>query len=150
MHYSVKDKDNLASVNQWSGGDYNNNTAGLSGTLTAEVSSDYSTNGDKSFKITSSGSDYAYCGLFTSSSQFSNGDSVTGSIKILNNSGSSVTLRLLQIEGNAYQNVTVPSSDTIQTVSVSHTLTADSSVSLRIVSYALITVYVDDICFIKN
>ena len=53
IQYSIKDNENLATHNIWSGGDYLNNTTGLwviNGV--SEASSEYQYNGDKSFKMT--------------------------------------------------------------------------------------------------
>lgn len=54
IKYSVKDKNNLLSHNQWSGGDYNPNLIEISNGNGVEtiISDEYSYNGDHSFKIT--------------------------------------------------------------------------------------------------
>ena len=55
MHrYFVKDKNNLASFNQWSGGQYQNNTDGFTVVMggSLSVSREYSTIGETSIKST--------------------------------------------------------------------------------------------------
>lgn len=116
--------------------------------MTTESSTDYSVIGERSIKITSNNSDYTYINLPNITGE--NGDSFTGSMKVLNNTGQSISLRLVQNEGGTYTSVTIPSSADFQSVSISNTLTADSGIYLKLITYASGVLYIDSISLIKS
>ena len=95
----VKDKNNLASHNLWSGGEYTNTTSGL--TLSAAqgiVSNEWATNHNASFKITNT-SDTSYITLWNSMEYSLENKSLQVSID-QNITTSSFHLQIIQYDSN--------------------------------------------------
>lgn len=95
----VKDKNNLLSHNLWSGGELLNNSTGFSNNTANQViiSSDYSTNGVKSFKLTKTknGVEYFYFHWLTPYTETGSTLILTWDTKVVNNAYYAMALRAM-------------------------------------------------------
>lgn len=135
--------------NVWAGGEYSNNTSGLSTVADwVTVSSDFSANGDKSFKVDFQSSTFNTFEISRTSVEAD--ETYSASFKILNNSGKSITLRLLHIEQSQQTETVIPSSDTVQTITSTVNTSDSGTLSFRLVSANLLTFYIDDLNLVKS
>lgn len=139
---NVKDKTNLLSYNLWSGGDYLKNTTGhgnINEGISVELSSNYKSNGEYSFKYTSSLNQYQG----VSSPQIilpDNTSKATLSLTVLNLTGGNIEIRLIQ---NDYKTISVPPSETSQEITLEKDVTNTSIQIIFIFRSANITAYID-------
>ncbi len=111
-------------------------------------STEWAINGNRSIKATCSITGYSQLILCDISSNTN--ENYTGQISILNNSNSNVYLRLLELENNQYNDVTISPSGTSQEISISRTITSSSSLRLLVIIRTPVTVYVDNVRFCKR
>lgn len=148
---SVKDNTNIAEYNIWSGSDYLNNTTGINGGHTNKVSSssDFSTKGNKSFKINFDETSFLYINFI--GIDVVPDETYNISMKVYNNSGQSMKLNLIELNNSHSQSVTVDSSDSVQTISITN-FVATSTGQLKVQvnnNTQIATVYIDDITLVK-
>ena len=138
----VKDNNNLLDYNVWSGTDYQDNIGTIAGHKTLVTSSnDYSTNGEKSFKITFTGNSFEYINFQTITGIVNK--TYTGHIKVLN-IGGPCTFRLINRDTNQHVDVTIPSSNNSQVLTNNIKLNDNGLLLLQINSTQNTVIYVDD------
>ena len=131
----VKDKNNLASFNQWSGGDYSHNTNGLliypSQPIIAEVNTNYSINGESCFEVISEGKLWGYIDIIFT--EFTIGKILQVSVDILPLE-SSCALNIYAVGPNqeVTSTVNIPQNNTFSTYSISSTAIPDETTEIRI------------------
>ena len=132
----VKDKNNLASFNQWSGGGYSHNTNGLIvydiNPITVTVDNNYSTNGDSCFKIESQGKQWGYTDVVFN--DFNIGEKIQASLDILPLQSSCI-LNIFAVtasENIMVSAVTIPQNSTFQTYSISSIAIPEGTTDVRI------------------
>ena len=145
--YSVKDKDNILSYNQWSCGDYSNNLNGFtkrpSDTCNYELSDEWSGNGKYSIKFTGSTWDWVgYQWDFTSTAK-----QVQAAVNINIHDNARVYLDIVYSSSETQ----TTSVDVTQSGMQTLTLTIDSSKTITLLSFRVtllannITCYIDDL-----
>ncbi|WP_405286306.1 hypothetical protein [Methanobrevibacter sp.] len=129
--------------NVWSGTDYLKNTMGFLPT-DATVSSDYtfSTIGERSLKITTTGTKYQEVNL--KNIQGNASETFVATIDVLNNTGETVELRLFEI-GGGHNTVNISSNESVQTVSITRTLGTDCTLRAILILRYPLTVYIDNV-----
>ena len=143
----VKDKNNLVNHNIWSGTDYLKNTSGIvtSPTITKSSTTEWSSNSERSLKLEGSVESYAAASL-EELTGLEIGAELTATVSVLNNHSSNAQLRFMELEGNEFNSVEIPSSSDVQEISISRTKSTDSAtVQLLLVLRNPITVYVDNV-----
>lgn len=124
-NYSVKDKNNLLTVNQWSAGDYyqalNDFVLGNPGRIFA--SKDYSVNGDYSVKLTPTTSNYSVAAIDYT---FEAGKTYLLEVCCLNTApGSSVQIR--NSDNTPAHSVNIPVTNNFCNYSIEFTATGDEA-----------------------
>ena len=142
---------NLISHNNWSGTDYlkNMSISSIGSNLTAESSTNYSVNGERSYKLTNSSSGGASVILEKIFGDFKEGVILTLSAKFLVKNTRSVLYLQGGVEGSGapnISNVNIPNNSFFESASINITLESD----LDYVQIAVMVVdsgetYVDDI-----
>ena len=149
----VKDKDNLAEFNIWSGTDYLNNTDGVhSGHIQKlSSSSDFSVNGNNSFKINFDETGFLYINFININ--VVPDESYSASIKVYTNNNKPFVFRLIEPLNTHVKDVQISSMDSIQTVMINN-FTTNTTGSLRLQvnnnNGSIGVIYVDEIILIKN
>lgn len=122
----VKDKNNRASYNLWSGGDYSHNTNGASlHVVTGEVINDMSTNGDCCIHIVKpaeSSNAYLYVTPTLTEADIGKTLTFTADIYTPNNSVA------IKVKSESFSGTTVPANTEFETVSASKTITTTTDV----------------------
>lgn len=141
--YSIKDKDNLADHNSWSGTDYLRRTAQFisSPTITRESNSTFSSNGDYSLKITSSASTYQ--STLLTEANVNAGETYDATIDILTNTNN-VELRCFEDDSH-HNTINISASNNVQTVSISRTMNQNGTFQLFYIIRQPGTVYIDNV-----
>ena len=140
----VKDKNNLLIHNLWTCGDYLKNTMGIRGFnegLTIDLSNDYKSNGEYSFKYTTSLNQYQGV-AFEPTTLPVNTNKVTVTLTVLNLTGGNMEVRLT--ENGANKTITVPQSETSQEITIEKDVTTTSIQITFIFRSANITAHIDN------
>jgi len=142
----VKDKNNLLTHNQWTGTDVTHDTTGFTPfNSTIESSISYSSNGNRSLKVTVENTGYKDVRLYPPST-LSTGITVICSVKILNPNGR-VYVRIYE-NNDQFSVVDVPVSREWQLITVTQTLTSELQ-QLNVASSSTPNeYYVDDISLV--
>ena len=142
----VKDKNNLLTHNQWAGTDVTHDTTGFAPfNSTIESSISYSSNGNRSLKVTVDNTGYKDVRLYPPS-PLSTGITVICSVKILNPNGR-VYVRIYE-NNDQFSVVDVPVSMEWQLITVTRTLTSELK-QLNVASSSTPNeYYVDDISLV--
>lgn len=144
---------NLAEFNIWSGTDYLNNTTGINGGHIQKLSSssDFSANGNKSFKISFDENGFLYINFI--GMNVVPDESYSASIKVYNNSDKAFLFRLIETTNTHFKDVQISSMDSIQTVMIENfttTSTGPFRLQLNNNNGNIGVIYVDEIILIKN
>ena len=140
-NHFIKDKDNLLTFNQWSCGDYNRSFNGItiSSSTYVQLSTNYSVNGDYSFKCAPVSGEY---GIIKISFNFDNTKTYMITAKCKNKiSGATLGVR---IDDATTYSVNLPVSDSFQTVSLSFTPSTENWIVFRTYNSNQL-LYIDDI-----
>ena len=132
----IKDTENLATYNQWSGGDYSHNTNGLqvytNQPITITIDKDHSTNNDSSFKVVSTGKLWGFIDILIT--DFDIGDKIQATIDLLPIQSSCILS--VRAEGSnadiMTSIVTVPQNSVFNTYSVTSTSIPMGTTEVRI------------------
>ena len=73
-----------------------------------------------------------------------------GSIDILNTSQTNVYLRLIEMENNQYNDITISPSENMQHVTISRQLTSSQNIRLSLIIRVPAKVYLDNISLINT
>ena len=111
-------------------------------------STEFSINGEHSLKSTSNTTGYCAVKLYSGTSI--QNEQYTGEISILNKSGNNVYLRLNETDNNLYNDITILSQDNPQTITISRTITNDSTLEFILILRTPTTVYIDNIILTKT
>lgn len=132
--------------NVWSGTDYLKNMDGMttSPTIESESSLDWSSNHERSIKITSTVEGYAAI-YFPEATGLTPSETLQATIKILNNSGKNCQLRLMENENGTYNSVDIVSNVNPQKITISRTISTTSLQIIIILRVPELTVYIDDV-----
>ena len=97
---SVKDKANILNHNNWSGGEYlNQSYLNYASSVSVEVSNEWCTNGHKSFKATTTTPNNVNSGYFYTTIDVNSETNYTFTVDLKNN-GETSTVRLFARQGN--------------------------------------------------
>ena len=146
--HSIKDTNNLLNYTTWSGGDYSNNLSGILTSFTLTRVKNYSSNGDYSIQAVSDTNGYAHMRL--GGLEAVKNETYMGSINIYNNTSTQVSLRLIEPETNQNTTISIPPNNSMQKITVSHTLTDTSSLIFYLILREPTTVYIDNITLRKQ
>lgn len=146
----VKDKENLLPFNVWSGTEYLKNTNNFTYTnLTINSSKEWSSKGEYSLQITASLDSYARVEFINNIPTLKD-ETYVGSIDIFNNSKNNIALRFVENITGITQDVSIPSSNSMQTISITRTILSDSTdLRFQLIFRNAMTVYVDNILLIR-
>ena len=147
----MKDTTNLLDYNVWAGTDYLNNTSGFNkNTMNKiEVSNTFSSIGENSLKVISTDNTSKNVRIVEIEGCQS-GETYTIILDIINKTSSSAKLRLYQNEGPYYQEVSIPISDNLQTITLSLSMTRNSNLRAMVLLSESCYVYLDNIQLFKN
>ena len=147
----MKDTTNLLGYNVWAGTDYLNNTSGFNkNTMNKiEVSNTFSSIGENSLKVISTDNTSKNVRIVEIEGCQS-GETYTIILDIINKTSSSAKLRLYQNEGPYYQEVSIPISDNLQTITLSLSMTRNSNLRAMVLLSESCYVYLDNIQLFKN
>lgn len=147
----MKDTTNLLDYNVWAGTDYLNNTKGFNkNTMNKiEVSNTFSSIGENSLKVISTDNTTKNVRIVEIEGCQSS-ETYTITLDIINKTSSSAKLRLFQNEGSYYQEVYIPISDNLQTITLSLAMTQNSNLRAMVLLYESCYVYLDNIQLFKN
>ena len=140
----IKDTDNLAVHNVWSGTDYLHNIQGVTSSNTVQLSSskEYSYNQDRSIKAIS---DFeGYNGVYLGELTLDIGVTVKGQVYILNNTGYNCQLRWMEID-QGYNSVDIPTSPNFQKITVQRKKVTDANIVLVAIIRHPSTIYIDHV-----
>lgn len=124
----MKDTTNLLNHNQWSSGEYTDNTQGYDTNCIIQTSKEYSKIGESSLKVINNTSSTK--SAYTPSIAVASNKTYTLSCILYNPEASLVNVVLLSNKGT-YSVVSVYPSDVPQRISVSYTTSDDSSLACR-------------------
>lgn len=142
--YSIKDRLSVSSYGMWSGSDYNINLSGIVSGFELTQSRNHSSNGDYSIEVTNTVTGYNYMWLSENHDTII-GEVYTGIINILNNSSTQVSLRLLEIETNKFNDITIPPNESMQKIMITRTIQSTSKLKFYLIIREPTTVYIDNI-----
>ena len=150
MLISVKDKENLLPFNVWSGTEYLKNTNGFTASnLTMDSSKEWSSNGDYSLQVTTLINNYARVEFIDNIPALKD-ETYVGSVDIFNNSNNNIILRFVENTNILVQDIIIPSSNSMQTISITRTIISDSTnLRFQLVFRNAMTIYVDNISLIR-
>lgn len=132
----------------WTCGDYDNDFTNIASGFTLTLSSEHTVNGDHSIKVENEKTGYTYMWLGEVSCDIN--DIYTATIGIYNNSSTQVSLRLIETGNNNYNDISIPPNNSIQTISITRTITSTSALKFYLVIREPATVYIDNITLNKR
>ena len=148
MNYKfVKDKDNIADYYVWSGGGYPIRSSLSYYNVSYETSQEQIISHDSSLKIIFPGTEWSWINL--SGRECDINETYQAYMKIYNNSGSPIVLRLMNLP-SYYTDINVPSLDKIQELTISIVTTTINGIRLQLNTSSNSIVYVDDVMFRKR
>lgn len=127
----------------WTGSDYSHDFSNINTNFTLTSEKNYATNGDYSIKVTSSSNGYNDLVLYQGTVQAN--ETYNAIVTIYNPSSTQVSLRLIEVEPNRFNDISIPSSSNIQTISVSRTVTSNSTLRCYLIIREPTAVYVDNV-----
>ena len=111
--------------------------------MAATSSNEFSTNGDCSLKIIKETIGYSHI-RFGEFNGVAN-ETFHGTIDILNNSSMGVYLRLIESETNQHTDISIPYNESVQKISISHTITDTSTLEFNLILRNLTDINIDNI-----
>lgn len=131
----------------WTGSDSSYDFSNINTNFTLTSEKNYATNGDYSIKVTSSSNGYNDLGLYQCTVQSNETYNVV--VDIYNPSSTQVSLRLIEVESNKFNDISIPYSGNIQSIRLSRTVTSNSTLRCYLIIREPTTVYVDNFCVVK-
>lgn len=148
LYYSfIKDTGNLADYYVWSGGDYPTPTSLSNLSVPYNSSKEYIILNDSSLKIYFDGSEWRWINIITT--QSSENETYITHLKIYNNSGYTITVRLIDPPSN-FIDCIVPSNNHIQNVSLTKETNSNNGIKVQINTSNEAIIFIDDVIFNKR